>query len=61
MKTNLANLMSIVAEEERKFASYGYELKNHAYNTSAQELNGTMQILKKNLKSIKIRKKRLQK
>ena len=28
MKTNLANLMSIVAEEERKFASYGYELKN---------------------------------
>ena len=45
MKTNLANLMSVVAEEERKFAAYGYELKNHAYNTSAQELNGTITVI----------------
>ena len=27
MKTNLANLMSIAAEEERKFSLLGYEVK----------------------------------
>ena len=31
MKTNLANLMSIAAEEERKFSSLGYEVKENAY------------------------------
>lgn len=45
MKTNLANLMSIVAEEERKFSSYGYNLRNHACNTSTQELNGTINVI----------------
>ncbi len=45
MKTNLANLMSIVVEEERKFSSYGYELKEYAYNTSTQELDGTVNII----------------
>lgn len=45
MKTNLSNLMNIVADEERKFASYGYELKEYAYNTSTQELDGTINII----------------
>lgn len=45
MKTNLANLMSIVVEEERKFSSYSYELKECAYNTSTQELDGTVNII----------------
>ncbi len=45
MKTNLSNLMSILVEEERKFSSYGYELKDHAYNTSIQELDGKINII----------------
>lgn len=45
MKTNLSNLMSILVEEERKFSSYAYELREHAYNTSTQELDGTVNII----------------
>ena len=45
MKTNLANLMSIVVDEEKKFASLGYSLKEYAYNTSTQELNGTTNVI----------------
>ena len=40
MKTNLANLMSIVSEEEKKLLNYGFSLKNYAYNISIQELDG---------------------
>lgn len=45
MKTNLANLMNIVVEEERKFSTLGYQLKDHVYNTSTQELDGTINII----------------
>ncbi len=45
MKTNLSSLMSIVAEEERKFSEYGYEVSNHAYNVSIQELDGKVNII----------------
>jgi len=45
MKTNLSNLMNIVVEEERKFSSYGYSLKECVYNTSTQELDGTVNII----------------
>lgn len=45
MKTNLTNLMNIVTEEEKKFNSYGFELKELAYSTSTQELNGTVNII----------------
>ena len=45
MKTNLSNLMNIVAEEERKFSSYGYSLKEYVYNTSTQELDGTINVI----------------
>lgn len=45
MKTNLSNLMNIVVEEERKFSSYSYSLKEYVYNTSTQELDGTINII----------------
>ena len=44
MKTNLSNLMQIVSEEEKKFSNYGYNLRNYAYNTSIQELDGTTNV-----------------
>ena len=44
MKTNLANLMQIVSEEEKKFSNYGYNLRSYAYNTSIQELDGKVNI-----------------
>ena len=40
MVTNLASLMSIVSEEEKKFSNYGFNLRSYAYNTSIQELDG---------------------
>lgn len=45
MKTNLSSLMSIVAEEERKFTEYGYEVANYAYNVSIQELDGKVNVI----------------
>lgn len=45
MRTNLANLMNIAVEEERKFSSLGYQLKEHVYNTSTQELDGTVNVI----------------
>ena len=45
MKTNLSNLMNIVVEEERKFSSYNYSLKEYVYNTSTQELDGTINVI----------------
>ena len=44
MKTNIANLMSIVDEEEKKYTDYIYELKKLAYTTSIEELDGTIHI-----------------
>ena len=44
MKTNLANLMQIVSEEEKKFSNYGYNLRSYAYNTSIQELDGKVNV-----------------
>ena len=31
MVTNLASLMSIVSEEEKKFSNYGFNLRSYAY------------------------------
>ena len=44
MKTNLANLMSIADEEEKKFSEYLYTLKKLAFTSSIQELDGTVNI-----------------
>ena len=45
MRTNIANLMTILAEEERKFTSLGYELKEVVYSVSTQELDGTVNVI----------------
>lgn len=45
MKTNLSNLMNIVAEDERKFNEYAAELRQYVYNISIQELNGTVNVI----------------
>ena len=45
MRTNIANLMSIIVEEERKFNDYSCDLKNYVYNTTIQELNGTTNVI----------------
>lgn len=45
MKTNLSNLMSIVSELEKEFSDCTYELKGMAYNTSIQELDGTINVV----------------
>ena len=44
MKTNLAALMSIVDDEEKKFQEYTYNLKKLAFTSSIQELDGTTTI-----------------
>lgn len=45
MKINIAGLMTIIADEESKFSSLGNSLRNHVYNISIQELNGTTNIV----------------
>ena len=45
MKTNLSSLMNVVAEEERKFAEYGCNVNEYAYNTSIQELDGKVNVI----------------
>jgi len=45
MKTNLSNLMSIAAEEEKRFMEYNYQVKEHTHSTSTQELDGTITII----------------
>lgn len=44
MKTNLANLMSIVSEEEKKLSNYAFTIRSYAYNISIQELDGKINI-----------------
>ena len=44
MKTNLANLMSIVSEEEKKLSNYAFTIRSYAYNISIQELDGKTNI-----------------
>ena len=45
MKTNLSSLMNVVAEEERKFAEYGGNVNEYAYNTTIQELDGKVNVI----------------
>ncbi len=45
MKTNLSSLMNIVSEEERRFAEYGCNVNEYAYNTSIQELDGKVNVI----------------
>lgn len=45
MKTNLSNLMNIVAEEERNLNTLLRNLRAHLYNVTTKELNGTENII----------------
>lgn len=42
MKINISGLMSLIAEEERKFNVIASSLRSNIYSTSIQELNGTV-------------------
>lgn len=42
MKINISGLMSLIAEEERKFNTIASSLRTNIYSTSIQELNGTI-------------------
>lgn len=42
MKINISGLMSLIAEEERKFNAITSSLRTNIYSTSIQELNGTV-------------------
>ena len=45
MKINISGLMSLIAEEERKFNSLSTGLRTNIYSTSIQELNGTVNVI----------------
>lgn len=45
MKINISGLMSIIATEERKITLLSQSLQTHVYNTSIQELTGTINII----------------
>ncbi len=45
MKTNLTNLMNLVSELERSFNNEAYSIRNYAYSTTIQELNGVENVI----------------
>lgn len=50
MKINLSSLMSLIEEKEKQYLSLFYSLKDHVFNTTIQELNGTTNIIEDNKK-----------
>ena len=48
MKINLSSLMCLIDEKEKQYTSLFIALKNHVFNTSIQELNGTTNISEDN-------------
>lgn len=48
MKINLSSLMSLISERENQYSSLLYLLKQHVFNTTIQELNGTTNIIEDN-------------
>lgn len=48
MKINLSSLMCLIDEKEKQYTSLFIALKNHVFNTSIQELNGTTNIIEDN-------------
>ncbi len=50
MKINLSSLMCLIDESEKQYSSLFFSLKNHVFNTSIQELNGTTNIVEDNKK-----------
>ena len=45
MKTNISGLMSIIADEERKFKTLSTYLQTHIYSIKIQELDGTTNVI----------------
>ena len=50
MEINLSSLMALIDECEKQYSSLFYSLKNHVFNTTIQELNGTTNIVEDNKK-----------
>lgn len=48
MKTNISSLMNLISEEERNFTNKNYNVRKYAINTSIEELNGRITIIKDN-------------
>lgn len=51
MKINLSSLMSLIDEDENQYSSSLYSLKKYVFNTSIQELNGTVNVIEDNRKN----------
>ena len=45
MKTNISNLMSMAAEDERNLNTLLRNLRNHVYNITIKELDGTENVI----------------
>ena len=45
MKINISGLMSLIAEDERKFSYLANSLRTKVYSVSIQELNGTVNVI----------------
>lgn len=50
MKINLSSLMCLTSEKEKKYTALLYSLKQHVFNSSIQELNGTTNVIEDNKK-----------
>ena len=48
MKTNISSLMNLISEEERNLNNKNYNIRKYAINTSVEELNGRITIIKDN-------------
>ena len=45
MKTNLSNLMNLVAEYERNFNNVSVTMREHVYSTTIEELDGNKNVM----------------
>ncbi len=50
MKINLSSLMQLIDENEKEYSALLFSLRNHVFNTSIQELNGTINVIEDNKK-----------
>ena len=50
MKINLSSLMGLINESENRYSSLLYSLKQHVFNSTIQELNGSTNIIEDNKK-----------
>lgn len=48
MKTNLSALMSLIAEQEKKYSTLTCSIRSHVFNTTIQELDGRTNVIEDN-------------